>query len=364
MPLFDSVTTPTIPSPHAQIIPVGENLFKAFLLVSLLFVSFFLTDSLADALDRTSALPPVAATAITWGAVFALAAVDFVLITGIGVLAHDAIHRVLFRSPFWNELAGGLLSALAFIPFYANRQFHLTHHGYAHQPGLDPENVAHDHSFWFAATAGSVIALQKQYHILVGNLLRLHDPRYAGRALKDLAFVAFGIGVYALLLPALGISLLTTVVPVLLVFPPLFAFRSLSDHYGIPPVVHETKKREDLLDADEDTWHADRERRQREVSGWVVLTTPWLEWLWSHVNYHEVHHKYPYLSHHYLPQVFTATREHHAYLVVEGYWRSLMNLRRRDYYASPEDVRPFLVSPNTLSSADLTVRGQGMPPTI
>ena len=116
----------------------------------------------------------------------------------------------------------------------------------------------------------------------------------------------------------------------------------MSDHYGIPPLVREIKKRKDILDADEETWHADSERRQREVSGWVVLTAPWLEWLWSHVNYHEVHHKYPYLSHRYLPQVFAATRAQHPYLVVRGYWRSLLNLRQRRYYASAEDVRPFL----------------------
>ena len=81
------------------------------------------------------------------------------------------------------------------------------------------------------------------------------------------------------------------------------------------------------------------------MTGWVVLTAPWLEWLWSHVNYHEVHHKYPYLSHNHLPRVFEATRAHHPYLVVHGYWRSLGLLKKRRYYASAEDVRPFLTNP-------------------
>jgi fatty acid desaturase len=103
--------------------------------------------------------------------------------------------------------------------------------------------------------------------------------------------------------------------------------------------VPQTKKREDILEDDENSWRVEYERRQREVSGWVVLTAPWLEWLWSHVNYHEVHHKYPYLSHRYLPYVFAATREKHSYLVVRGYWRSLLNLRKRPYYSSPEDAR-------------------------
>ncbi|HKQ30872.1 MAG TPA: fatty acid desaturase [Burkholderiales bacterium] len=329
------MSTSAIPSPHTQVIPAAQNLFKASVLLALLFTSFFAADRIVESLDRTTVLPAAAAVSLTWAAVLALASIDFVLITGLGVLAHDAVHRVLFRSPFWNELFGGLLSAFVLVPFYANRQFHLTHHSYAHQPGLDPENTQHNHSFLYAATVGSVIALQEQYRILFSNLLRIHDRRYTARVLKDLGFVAFGVAVYGALLPALGISLAVTLLPVLLVFPPLFAFRALSDHYGIPPIVRETKKREDVLDADEETWHADRERRQREISGWVVLTAPWLEWLWSHVNYHEVHHKYPYLSHRYLPEVFAATRDRHPYLVVNGYCRSLFNLRRRAYYGAP-----------------------------
>ena len=60
------------------------------------------------------------------------------------------------------------------------------------------------------------------------------------------------------------------------------------------------------------------------------------------MNYHEVHHKYPYLSHRYLPQVFDATRTRDSYLLVRGYWLSLANLRQREYYSSAEDVRQFL----------------------
>ncbi len=93
----------------------------------------------------------------------------------VGVLAHEAVHRVLFKSVFWNEFWGGLLSAFALIPFNANRQFHLTHHSYAHQPGLDPENAQHEHSFIYAATVGSALALNAQYVLLLQNLKRLGD---------------------------------------------------------------------------------------------------------------------------------------------------------------------------------------------
>ena len=326
------MTRLAIPEPKEQVLPVAENLCKALLLIALLCASFYGADRVAAALDATSALSPAAAMALKWGCVALLAVADGVILIGMSVLAHDAVHRVLFRSAFWNELWGGLLSALALIPFHANRQFHLTHHGYAHQPGLDPENAMHHHSFAYAATVGSVVGLKEQYRLLFANLRRPGDPRCAARALKDAGFMIFAAAIYFVLPPLLGVSLAVTVVPMILVFPLVFAFRALSDHYGIPPIVRETRKREDLFDADERTWPADREHRQREVSGWVVLTSPWLEWLWSHVNYHEAHHKYPYLSHRYLPQVFAATQAQHPYLVVRGYWRSLLNLRKRGYY--------------------------------
>jgi fatty acid desaturase len=316
-----------IPDPKKQVLPSAENLFKALLLIVLLGISFFAADRLAGA-----------ETPFKWMGIVSLAVVDVVLLTGMGALAHDAVHRVLFRSAFWNEFWGGLLSALTLIPFQANRQFHLTHHSYAHQPGLDPENAMHHHSFLYAATMGALIGLKEQYRLFLGNVLR-GDRRGAWRATQDFFFLGLAATLYFGLVPALGLSVWATVVPTLIAFPPVFAFRALSDHYGIPAVASEAKKREEVFDTDEKGWQVDRDR----VTGWVVLTSPWLEWLWSHVNYHEVHHKYPYLSHRYLPQVYAATRERYPYLVVRGYWRSLLNIRNRAYYSSPEEVRAFLV---------------------
>jgi fatty acid desaturase len=334
-----------IPAPNEQDIPSAGNLFKSGLLIALLSVSFYLAQRAAVVLDH-STLAPWLASSLKWAFILLMAVWNGILILGMGVLAHDAVHKVLFRSLFWNELWGGLLSAFTLIPFYANRQFHLTHHGYAHQPGLDPENAMHDHPFLYAATVGSHLGLYAQYRILFTNALHIADRRYTQRVIKDVLFVAIVGFLYFGLVPALGISLRYTVVPMVLVFPLVFAWRALSDHYGIPPIVRGTKKREDILEADEDAWHRDRDRRRQEVSGWVVLTHPWIEWLWSHVNYHEVHHKYPYLSHRYLRRVFESTRGHYPYLVVNGYWRSLCNLRRRKYYATREEVRPFLATPD------------------
>jgi fatty acid desaturase len=337
--------TASIPSPKDQVIPAAGNLFKACLLIALLLASFILVQHGLQAL-AAAALAPGLAAGLKWALILIAAVWAGVLILGMGVLAHDAAHKVLFRSLFWNELWGGLLSALTLVPFYANRQFHLTHHGYAHQPGLDPENEMHNHSFLYALTVGSLAGLYVQYRILFTNTRRLADPRYRGRVLKDALFVAAAGLFYFGLVPALGISVWHTVVPMILVFPLVFAWRALSDHYAIPAIERSVKRREDILEADEQAWHRDREQRAREVSGWVVLTHPWLEWLWSHVNYHEVHHKYPWLSHRYLKGVFEATRDRQPYLVVHGYWRSLLNLRRRRYYATRAEMRRFLTTPD------------------
>lgn len=320
----------TIPTPKDQVIPGAQNLLKIVLLLGLLSLSFWSADALARLLD---ALAVPTATVAKWLAVGALAVFDAMLLIGMAVLAHDAVHRVLFRSPFWNEFWGGLLSALALIPFHANRQFHLTHHGYAHQPGLDPEEAMHRRSFLYAMTVGSFVGLKEQYRLWLANIARLNDARRAARALKDAAALAAAATIYFVAVPALGWSIATTVVPTIVAFPLVFAVRALSDHYGIPATVRDSLPRKEIVDTDADATHARRDRR-REVSGWVVLTTPWLEWLWSGVNYHEVHHKYPWLSHRYLAQTFAATRTQHPYLVVDGYWRSLLDLRHRDYYPS------------------------------
>jgi fatty acid desaturase len=255
------------------------------------------------------------------------------LMIGMGVLSHDAIHRVLFRSPFWNELWGGLLAAIVLIPLEANRQFHMEHHRYSHQPGLDPENPMHQTSFLSAVALGPFVALFAQYRVLVDIALRGD----LARVLKDVLFVGVALSIYFLLLPALGVSLLYTWVPTLLALPLVFSVRALADHYGIPPVERASRKNEESEKELESGTQA-----RRQVSGWVVLTPQWLQWLWSHVNYHEVHHKYPYLSHQYLPQAFEASRQQYPYLVVDGYWRSLLNVRKLDYYATQEDVRPFM----------------------
>lgn len=335
-----------IPAPGEQTIPSAANLFKIFVLVGLLLGSFFLAMFVATWLEARN-WNVLAIVALKWTFIGILAIANVVFLIGLGILAHDAVHRVLFRSAFWNEMAGSLLSASALIPFYANRQFHLTHHSTAHQPELDPENAMHRYPFLFSISVGSVIALFEQYRYFYNNLRRSTDSRYTRRVVKDsLSLMIAGAGYFWVVPSVLALPLAYTVLPTLAVFPLVFGWRALSDHYAIPPIKRGSRRSQTVQDVDEEVWHRDYERRQREISGWVVLTHPWLEWLWSHVNYHEVHHKYPWLSHQYLKSVFAATRANQPYLVVNGYWRSLLNLRQYSYYGVRADMRRFLTTPD------------------
>lgn len=303
-----------IPSPKEQVVPSGSNLFKSFFLVVMLLGTFYATQLIVGPMENPWLKWPLIALVSVWNGM---------LLIGMGVLSHDAVHGVLFRSRFWNELWGGVLAAIVLIPLEANRQFHIEHHRYSHQPGLDPENPMHQGSFLFALVLGPFIALFAQYQVLAGIAARGDFKR----VLKDVFFIGVALSTYFLLLPALGVSLMLTWVPTLIALPFVFSVRALADHYGIPAVVSDAERGVDV---------------RQQLSGWVVLTPQWLQWLWSHVNYHEVHHKYPYLSHKYLPQAFEASRGQYPYLVVDGYWRSLFNVMRRDYYGRQEDVRPFM----------------------
>jgi fatty acid desaturase len=303
-----------IPTPKEQVIPSGSNLFKSCFLVVMLLGSFYATQLIAGQMENVW---------LKWSFIALVSAWNGMLLIGMGVLSHDAVHGVLFRSRFWNELWGGLLAAIVLIPLEANRQFHIEHHRYSHQPGLDPENPMHQGSFLYALLLGPYVALFAQYQVLAAIAIRGDF----GRVLKDILFIGVALCMYFLLLPALGVSLMLTWVPTLIALPLVFSVRALADHYGIPAVVPGAGTSGDV---------------REQLSGWVVLTPRWLQWLWSHVNYHEVHHKYPYLSHKYLPQAFEASRGKYPYLVVDGYWKAVANAVKLDYYGKPEGVRPFM----------------------
>jgi len=322
-----------IPTPRNQVIPQAANAMKILLLVVALLAVFVAMNGLAGlALDGALS---IATHGLALLGLLLLAIAASMLMLAMAILGHDGFHRVLFRSAFVNDLVSGLLGAFgAGVPFYAGRQFHLTHHAHTHQGDLDPEHAINHRSFFGAFFVGPLVGIAIQYKLMLGNLRKgLREPKFLARALKDLGFIAAAIISYTAGLSALGISPLNTILPAMLVFPLTFSFRNLSDHFGLPRAQRKSERlRESVENRRVKSENIARHSNQ-QVSGRVIMTTRWLEWLWSSVNYHEVHHRFPYLSHAYLKQAYVATRDIHPYYEAQGYIRLLVELRSKNYYS-------------------------------
>ena len=331
-----------IPDAKTQFIPQLSNAFKAFIFLSILTLNLILMSNIAS-LKLDSSLNPI----LAFGAIFILATINAIVILGMAVLAHEAVHNVLFRSRAINDIAGGVLSAISLIPFYANRQFHLSHHSYAHQEGLDPECDMHGRGFIFAFVVGPHVGIFLQHRKFIANLLRgFKQVKYLRRFFFDLSFLNVAIIYYGSLVIFAGISPLYALLPSALMFTLVFSFRALSDHYGLPAVTRKSKIRKEIGDQDE----LEREGFEKnKASGWVIISNPVMRWLWSNVNYHEVHHKYPYLSHIHLQRVFELTRNEYEYAVESSYLKNLFNLRKCKYFeaaATQENTLNIDVQPS------------------
>ena len=308
-----------VPTPGEQVIPNGRNLFKIIVLFVLILAAFIAGHYGAITIENNLKNSAPIIFIAKWSWLLFCGALSSVALQGLGILAHDAVHKVLLSKLWLNELVAAFISAFSLLPFSANRQFHLQHHRFSHQKNLDPEQPMHNHPLWFSITVGSLIGLLIQYQILFFNLFtRFFQKRYFLPILLDLFFLTLAFSSYFILLPLNGIPLEHSILPMLLALPIVFSVRAISDHYGLPAIA--SKEQRSSIS------------RENEVSGWVIITSPVLEWLWSNVNYHEVHHKFPYLSHSYLKSTFKVTREQFPYIIANGYLRNLWRHRHRDYY--------------------------------
>ncbi|BAZ29712.1 hypothetical protein NIES4074_21590 [Cylindrospermum sp. NIES-4074] len=338
---------PSIPTAGEQIIPQIDNLFKSIVLIGLMISSFYLAQIGADTIDSYFGIHSYSETVhflVKWTFLIALGVLNNFIITGLGVLAHEGVHKVLFKNQFWNDLWSGIIFALFFLPFYANREIHLTHHRYTHQPENDPEYPIHNHNFWVAFIVGGFVAFYLHYKLLVTNLFtKFGDKRYISRVIKDVLFLLTAAFFYFYLVPNFGISIWYTFVPITVAFPFVFSLRAMSDHYSIPSVVKD-KVKEQVLEAEPDDVCRKYISKAPILDSWIILTNPVMDWLWSNIHYHQVHHRYPYLSYRYLPSVFEATKHEQPYIVVKGYLVSLVNLMNKSYYSQQENINPFLIT--------------------
>lgn len=320
----------TIPGKQQQTLPQASNAFKAILFPALLALSLYAMSS--PALNLANNFPLIAGLVL-----LTLATVNACLILAMAVLAHEAVHEVLFRSRRTNDLIGGVMSALSLIPFHANRQFHLSHHRYSHQRGLDPECRMHGRGYLYAFFVGPHMGIFLQHRQYLCNLLRgFTEPRYLLLFLKDSLYLSIAFGFYATLVVFFSVSPGYALLPTALAFTVVFSVRAMSDHFGLCAARRHGERFHEVVEQDE-LEAAGYERSQ--ASGWVVLTNPFVEWLWSHVNYHDVHHRYPYLSHIHLKPIFEATREQQDYAIAPGYLNNLLRLRGKSYFREAADNR-------------------------
>lgn len=308
-----------VPTPGEQVIPNARNLFKIIVLFALILGAFVAGHYGAITIEKNLENSELILFIAKWSWLLLCGTLASVALQGLGILAHDAVHKVLLSKLWLNELVAAFISAFSLLPFSANRQFHLQHHRFSHQKNLDPEEPMHNHPLWFSITVGSIIGLLIQYQILFFNLFtRFFQKRYFLPVLMDILFLGLAYSCYFILLPLNEIPIEHSLLPMLLTLPIVFSVRAISDHYGLPAIAAKEKR--------------SSTGKQNEVSGWVIITSPILEWLWSGVNYHEVHHKFPYLSHTYLKATFIATREQLPYVVANGYLRNLWRHLHRNYY--------------------------------
>jgi fatty acid desaturase len=321
-----------IPTPGDQVIPQAANAVKILLLVAALLAVFVAMNNLTGLALHDASSPAMRGLALLGQLLLAIFA--SMLMLAMAILAHDGVHRVLFRSAFVNDLVSGLLAAFGgALPFCAVRQFHLRHHAHTHQGEMDSEHTLY-HTFLYGFFIGPFVAFAMLYKLMFGNLSKgLRESKFLARAAKDFGFVTVAVLGYTAGLSALGISPIKTILPAMLVFPFTFSFRALSDHFGLPRVKRESERYREIIENSDDENKQVVRRSNQQVSGWVILTTPWLEWLWSSVNYHEVHHKFPYLSHFYLKQAYAGTRDIYPYREIQGYIRSMIYLRNKGYYS-------------------------------
>lgn len=318
-----------IPKHTEQVLPQVENLLKSWTLISLLICSFFLTQISMENIDKTWVSNSVYLY-LSWFIkgilILVLGTFNTILIMGLGILGHEGTHWTLFKNRFLNDFWGGILWALSLLPYYNFRDFHFTHHRCTHYQVVDPEEPMNNHPLWFALTLGLLMGLMNRYKIVLSHLVS-QSAKERGEAWKDVGFLTLAIVFYFYLIPLLGISIWFTVIPTFVILPTVFALRNIGEHHSIPEQGQQTLT-----------------QGTQKVDSWMVMTHPLIDWLWSHINYHQVHHRYPHLSHKYLPEIFEATKAEQSYLVINRYWQIILHALTSDYYGSQEDIEPYFLS--------------------
>jgi fatty acid desaturase len=316
-----------IPHYTEQDIPGFSNLLKSIILIGMLFSSFLLGQAILNGIDiyLSAQISTLWQLLIKISVAAIFVTINSIFIMGLGILGHEANHGVFWKNRVLNDLCGGICWSFFLMPSSAFREFHLTHHCYTHQPEVDPESLMNNSPAWMSLSIGPTFGLYLTTKILVMNLLT-PSLKEQTRGWKDVFYLSIGAAFYFYMLPLFGISLWYLIVPTVLFMPYMFAIRNLSEHHGIPAQSKSSSHSSEAM----------------KVDSWILLTNPLLSWLWSDINYHQVHHRYPYLSHRYLRKIFEETQSEYPYAVFKGYIPFVLKSFKWTYYGSQETVQPFL----------------------
>jgi fatty acid desaturase len=222
------------------------------------------------------------------------------------VQGHEGTHGFISRHRGLNELLSGFTLGLAGISIAAHRAFHFEHHRRAHT-AEDPEfqlfdRLARGVPGWtylmvpVAATLGV-----NAYGLRAGAPARLR--RETRRDLAGIALMHAGIAWAA----GPRLYVLFVMAPMALGLFPVTIIRSICEHHGA---------------SDESDWTLARS----------MVTSRWVERLWSNVNYHLEHHLHPTVPYHRLPELrrlLSSQYLERASPVARGYVRTAVALLRQ-----------------------------------
>jgi fatty acid desaturase len=209
-------------------------------------------------------------------------------------LLHECTHKTPFRTPWLNEVVGGVAGIAVGLPFLWFRYFHLAHHRHTNDPAHDPELVGHPKPDSWRAYLWHLSGLPVWWGQAKGLVLRAigqdsmpYAPRSKRRILmgESLIIVIF-YGLTCLYSVNTSTELVTLWIFPALLGQPFLRLFLLAEHGRCPPVA-------DML-----------------VNSRTTLTLAPIRFLTWNMPYHAEHHSAPNVPFFQLPRLHALIKTH------------------------------------------------------
>ncbi len=226
--------------------------------------------------------------------------VQGILIVFLFTLEHECTHKTPFANPALNDGIGHIIGVALLLPFRWFRAFHLAHHRWTNQPGLDPEldGPKPDTVRVWTLHVSGIPYWASQSRLILDLARGRGQARYINTgslpAMRTEARVMLVLYLLALLsLLHSPVLLWVWIVPVLL-GQPFLRLYLLAEHGDCPFVT-------------------DMFRNSR-----TILTTAAIRFLAWNMPYHTEHHVWPAVPFHQLPVLHRAMKSH-LRVTADGY---------------------------------------------